>query len=789
MANQPAILFTQCLQNDFTALLDKYDPLPNALHVGYAESNRLLGEMAEHGPVYSLIDWAYQTPKGSLEIIHIRDWHDAESTEQKDHLAQFGPHCLQNTKGAEFVFQSWIGNDESRHHIVNASGLNDFVETNLAEILKPFKGKKIKVGITGVWTEAKITFLCYDLKTRYPEFEIAVCSALTASSSLSMHFIALDQLKQILGVEVIPSIGSFTLFLTGSQPDLEKKIATHSRVSSDHLKLDPKYPISETDYKILLYLFRDCKEVDFKTLDGGFSGNVVLKTKAADLFGHTQVPCVVKIGNRDLIAKERTSFERIQEVLGNNAPAIVDFCELGDRGAIKYRYAAMLDGNVRTFQKMYEASDDFHAMDNILTVVFKQQLGRLHEASSVEKLNLLEYYDFQSKYAKSVRTRVEALLGVQATTEKIEILPGLEASNPCIFYEQDLLSLKEYNAVNHNLAYVHGDLNGANIILDAQDNVWLIDFFHTHRGHILRDLLKLENDILYIFTKIDTSDELREALSLTDILLNHEDLGIPLPLDIPPSFKNEKIRKAYRMIARLRSFFPELVKLDRDPYQMHVGLLRYAMHTLSFDESNEIQRKWALHSGCVLIDKVRAYIHKSRSLRIDFLKDERSRLKHNPAKIGLTILPGRKDRGRSLSDDIADIKREGITHVISLITEQEYGEYGVSTLKAEYKKNAIEGHYLPILDQRVPTTSALLETLKWMDNTLTKKSGNLLIHCVGGLGRSGTLAAAYLIWKEGISADEAIQVVRKSRSERAIESREQEKFLEDFAQSTENNKA
>lgn len=783
MAKDPAILFTQCLQNDFASLLDKYDPLPNALHVGYAEANRLLGEMAEHGPVYSLIDWAYHTKRDSLEIIHIRDWHSATSPDQKDHLIQFGPHCIENSKGAEFVFQSRIDQDPSRHYIVNASGLNDFIDTNLDEILQPYKGKKIKVGITGVWTEAKVTFLCYDLKTRYPEFEIAVCSALTASSSLSMHFIALDQLKHILGVNIFPSIGSFTQFLTGSQPDLEKKISTHSRVSANHLKLDPKYPISETDKKILLYLFRDCKEAEFKTLDGGFSGNVVIKTKAIDLFGHTQVPCVVKIGNRDLIAKERTSFERIQEVLGNNAPSIVDFCELGDRGAIKYRYAAMLDGNVRTFQKMFGANNDYSAIDRVLDTVFKHQLGRLYEASSIEKLNLLEYYDFQTKYSKSVRSRVESLIGKPADGDQIEITSELFAINPCKFYEEDLLTLTEYNAVNHNLAYVHGDLNGANIILDAQDNVWLIDFFHTHRGHNIRDLMKLENDILYIFTKIETMTELKEAIHLTEILLAQEDLGIPLPFEIPETIKNEKLQKAYRVIAKLRSFYPDLIKLDRDPYQLHVGLLRYAMHTLSFDESNELQRKWALNTGCCLIEKVRSYIQKSKSLRIDFIKTNTKEPQNDMNRIGLTILPGRKDRGRSLEDDIKEMKQQGITHIISLITEQEYSEYGVSNLKEDYKKAGLHAHYLPIFDQRVPTKESLIETLKWMDQTLSVSSNQILIHCVGGLGRSGTIAAAYLIWKQNMDTETAIQIIRSSRSERAIESREQENFLQSFAES------
>ncbi|TGL07307.1 isochorismatase family protein [Leptospira bouyouniensis] len=777
MNSESAILFTQCLQNDFTSLLDKYDPLPNSLHIGYAEANRLLGEMVEDGPVFSLMDWAYETEPNRLKLIHIRDWHDPNSKSQEDHLIQFGYHCIKDTKGAEFVFENWIQKDPKRAEIINASGLNDFVDTNLESVLKPYKGKPIKVGITGVWTEAKITFLCYDLKTRYPEFELAVCSALTASSSLSMHFIALDQLKQILGVQVFSSIGAFTEFLTGEQPNVVKRISTNARISSEKLKLDPKYPISDLDKQILLYLFRDCKEVEFKTLDGGFSGNVVLKSKSTDHLGHAQVPCVVKIGSRDLIAKERTSFERIQEVLGNNAPSIVDFCELNDRGAIKYRYAAMLDGNVKTFQKVYGSMADGSGLDRVIDIVFGEQLGRLFEAASTEKLNLLEYYDFQAKYAKSVRSRVESILGGPQTNDTIRILPGYEVGNPCIFYEKDLRALKEYNAISHNTSYVHGDLNGANIIIDAQENVWMIDFFHTHRGHIIRDLLKLENDVLYIFCKIETEAEWKEALILTEILHRQEDLGIPLPFEAPKELSNDKFRKAYRVVAKLRSYYPRLVKLDRDPYQMHVGALRYAMHTISFDECNEWQKKWALYVGAKLIDKIKSYIQKSKVLRIDYLNSIQNETMGSISNIGLTILPGRKDRGRVLQDDLQTIKNEGITHILSLITEQEYIQYGVTDLKSEIPKLGLEQKQLSILDQKVPNLSQMKEIVEWMDSVFSKKQ-KILIHCVGGLGRSGTVACAYLIWKYKMDAESAIQKVRESRSERAVESHEQIRFLE-----------
>lgn len=69
---------------------------------------------------------------------------------------------------------------------------------------------------------SKNYFLAYDLKTRYPNFEIAVCSALCASSSRTMHFISIDQLKSILGIKIFSSVGDFTSFLTGTLPKIEK---------------------------------------------------------------------------------------------------------------------------------------------------------------------------------------------------------------------------------------------------------------------------------------------------------------------------------------------------------------------------------------------------------------------------------------------------------------------------------------------------------------------------------------------------------------------------------------
>lgn len=215
---------------------------------------------------------------------------------------------------------------------------------------------------------------------------------------------------------------------------------------------------------------------------------------------------------------------------------------------------------------------------------------------------------------------------------------------------------------------------------------------------------------------------------------------------------------------------------------MHVGALRYSMHTLSFDECNDLQKKWALYAGAKLILKIKSYIQKSKLLRIDYLKPFFGKDGDLVKQIGLTILPGRKDRNRVLLEDLQTIKKERISNVLSLITEQEYIQYGVSDLKSELPIHGINHKQISILDQRVPSHTQMLEIVTWIDSILTQNQ-KVLVHCVGGLGRSGTVAAAYLIWKFGMNAETAIQKVRESRSERAVESHEQIRFLESWEKS------
>lgn len=586
-----AILITQCLQNDFVQPLGPQDALPNRLHIGFSEARRLMGDDPAQGPVAKVMSWACRQPREDLLLVHVRDLHASDDPRQRTHLEQFGRHCISGTPGADLAF-AVAANRLNEPEEIQSLTLNDFQDTRLAEVLAPYASTSVPVGLVGVWTEAKILFLAYELATRYPRLRLAVCSALTASSTREGHFLALAQLSRLLGVRVIDSVGLFQEFLGGARE--EPPEPGFDRVSPA-IALAGEGSLDPGDEQLLRYVFRHCRRVEARLLGGGFSGNVVAGTRSFDLHGHEEASHVVKIGERAAIARERTSFERIEQVLGNHAPRITDFADFGERGIVKYSYASMSGTKAATFQKLYCAQAPPDRVARVLTAVFEEQLGRLYGAATAESCNLLEYYLFDPSRAAGVRRRVEAVLGTAAPLKQIEI-GGRDCYNPCRLYEDALPRFDPLRRHAVPFAFVHGDLNGANIVVDDAGNVWLIDFFHTHRGHVLRDLIKLENDLLYIFTPLQDEAALAAALDITDRLVDLERLD-ELPQAPRERASAEPLARAWETIRVLRGFYPRLVRENHDPYQWHVAALRYALHTLSFDESSPLQKRWALYTA------------------------------------------------------------------------------------------------------------------------------------------------------------------------------------------------
>lgn len=737
-----SVLLTQCLQRDFVEPLRPGDPLPNKLHVGADEARRLLGDDPAHSPLAQLLGWAADDP--DLELVHVRDWHDPADPRQATHLATFGPHCLRDTPGARLVV-------EARGHLVDATGLNDVEETTLAPLLRSFG--PIRVGVIGVWTDAKVSFLLYDLATRLGVTELATCSALTASNARSRHFHALDQLERLLGVRVFHDVAGFADWLRpGARPAPPPR---RSDVAIDGA------PLAKDDVALVGHLFRDAASVTLDPLAGGFSGAQVFRAKARDADGTRHADTVVKLGPSALVGPERAATERIAERLGNNVPSIRGYVDFGDRAAVRYAWAAMGHGRVRTFKHLWETGTPAEELCRILDQVFDEVLQPLYDAARYESFPLLERLQF-TRWAPAVREAVTAVLGRSPTEETLVFPGGYQARNLCWSYERDFPSLPTLSGEQRLVCQLHGDLNTANILVDSRDNTWVIDFARTWVGPVLMDLAKLENDLLYILTP---AEDLAGALRITRVLRKVQDLRAPLPEACPaPGFE-----RTWTVLRHLRGIAARICREERSPTPLALLLVRYAAHTLTFAESSPAQRMWALAAACGFAEDAVRALRADHVLRVDEVPVPSGRM-------GLTICPGRRDRGRMLDDDLDRLRDLGIRRIVCLVTTEELHALGCSGLRNGTEARGMRFVHVEIPDQGVPSiadgqriTAAIRAGL---DN-----GEAVLVHCVGGLGRSGTLAACVLR-ELGTSAPEAIAAIRRARGPRAIENRLQERFVE-----------
>lgn len=93
--------------------------------------------------------------------------------------------------------------------------------------------------------------------------------------------------------------------------------------------------------------------------------------------------------------------------------------------------------------------------------------------------------------------------------------------------------------------------------------------------------------------------------------------------------------------------------------------------------------------------------------------------------------------------------------VVVLVEEHEL-PYSIE----EWGKRGVEVLHSSIPDFTAPSVEQLLEILWWVEEKV-REGKKVLIHCMGGLGRSGTVATAWLMYSKGFSLREALMEVRK----------------------------
>jgi hypothetical protein len=157
--------------------------------------------------------------------------------------------------------------------------------------------------------------------------------------------------------------------------------------------------------------------------------------------------------------------------------------------------------------------------------------------------------------------------------------------------------------------WIHGDLNLANLLLDESGNTWMIDYFWTREGHAVQDIAKLENDLKFILVPLPDDEALRRAVAWERLLLSSDDQMASVPPLHEDLAADPAIAKAHAAIGVLRDLRGALLRdaglagpVSNKAYWL--SQLRYSAHTLTFDECDERQRRFALASTALLVERL-----------------------------------------------------------------------------------------------------------------------------------------------------------------------------------------
>jgi len=173
----------------------------------------------------------------------------------------------------------------------------------------------------------------------------------------------------------------------------------------------------------------------------------------------------------------------------------------------------------------------------------------------------------------------------------------------------------------------------------------------------------------------------------------------------------------------------------------------------------------------------------SDPIRVDFLP------LNLRGRIGLTFAPGKKALSltgirweRDLHTDLdrlVEVYRTDL--LVCLVEDHELARLGIPDLVEQAVARGIEVLRLPIRDGGVlPNPQDVADVVGRILGAVQMGS-TVVLHCAGGLGRTGTVAGCALVALE-YEPEDALQILHEVRGPRCPENARQELFIEKFAE-------
>jgi len=471
------------------------------------------------------------------------------------------------------------------------------------------EGGDLRFLIVGCHTDQRVLAIASFLKEVLGISDVAVSSHLVASATHEAHLATLRHYLPSIGVRVLLDLEETAEYMGISADEIVKLAARPCEIEP----VEVLEAMDDHQRRIVELLCLHWTKAHLRPLAGGYSGSLLFIADGWKGDARTE-PMVLKIDGQQQMRRELDGYHQVKDFFGKHVPTFGYPVTEGDALGIGMDLAAM-EGSPETLQDTFEQAEDDESVSHFMLRLDKALVllsDKLYRNTS-EPSWVVPYRAF----GLHAEVQLEYLLRNTACISQYLEEEGLREADVNAEQMAKVIRLVTANedGVDSELCIVHGDLNYANVICDEGDNVWFIDWTHCGLTPIELDFAKLESDVKFVMTKTFDLEDLPRLRAFEEYLLTHR---IPTDVDgLPETLKFAKwdlrFRKILEAVRRIRAACFALKESD-DWLVYRTALLRYAMHTLSFDKRRQ-------RGECELPQLVHA-LYSVQGLTFDLMADD-----------------------------------------------------------------------------------------------------------------------------------------------------------------------
>jgi anti-anti-sigma factor len=292
----------------------------------------------------------------------------------------------------------------------------------------------------------------------------------------------------------------------------------YSDADSQRIQVETDETFVFEPYKAYLTrrLYADSARVVVRQLHGGFSAQT-FQVDSYDHQGRKLRPTVLKIANRDIIAREADRCQRFSlPYIMNNSAMVLGTAFLCDTGALRYNFVGIGGGQSQLkWLTHYFNSWPVEELEPLFDKIFLQILSPWYAQPVKENVFLYRDHDPTFTFFPQLCETAAELFSISADEQHFRIEEtGEQRINPYWFLKHGYQSRRN-DVLEYYTSICHGDLNMQNILLDKEMNVYLIDFSETRPRSVVSDFARLEAIFMIEHAPIENGEDLETAIRFT----------------------------------------------------------------------------------------------------------------------------------------------------------------------------------------------------------------------------------------------------------------------------------